>query len=86
MILNEVASSYPAKFVEALAGKFAADISYFVLNDPNRTRQLIENYESVLLPKAMSSDSQMGTPYNSDDSYWVDAKNYNGSRKSQYGL
>lgn len=83
---NESASSYPAKFVEALSAKFAADAAYFTLNDPKRTQQLIENYEGNLLPKAMSSDSQLGTPYNVDDHYWVDAKYTNGSRKSQYGL
>jgi len=84
--LNETASSYPAKFVEALSAKFAADIAYFTLNDPKRTQQLVENYEGVILPKAMSSDSQVGTPYLTDDNYWVDAKNTNGSRKTQYGL
>ena len=84
--LNEVASSYPGKFVEALAAKFAADVAYTALNDPKRTQMLIENYEGILLPKAMASDSQMGTGYLPDDNYWVDAKNTNGSRRSQYGL
>ena len=84
--LNENASNYPPKFVEALAAKFAADIAYTALNDPKRTESLVQNYEGILLPKAMSSDSQMGTGYLPDDNYWVDAKYTNGSRKSQYGL
>jgi len=86
VFLNDVASSYPPKVVEALAAKFAADVSYYSLNDPKRTEQLTTMYESVLLPKAMSSDSQNGTPYLTQDDYWVDAKYSNGSRKSQYGL
>lgn len=84
--LNDVPASYPPKFVEALAAKFAADIAYMALNDPKRTQQLVENYEAVLLPKAMSSDSQVGTTYLPEDSYWVDAKYGNASRKTQYGL
>jgi hypothetical protein len=83
---NDVAGSYPPKFVEALAAKFAADIAYYVLNDANRTKAVVEMYESIYLPKAMSSDSQQGTPYLTEDNYWVDAKYRNGSRKQQYGL
>lgn len=84
--LNNNPVSYPPKFVEALAAKFAADIAYYSLNDPKRTQMLIENYEGMLLPKAMSSDSQLGTPFLNEDNYWVDAKYRNGSRRSQYGL
>jgi hypothetical protein len=62
-------------FVDAFADKLAADMSFYVNNSNTSTKNLLEKYEGVSLPKAESEDSQgQGTPFEIDDNLWSYAK------------
>lgn len=59
---NDTPSYYSADFRVALATRIAAEICYTITNSANKAESLLQKYEQVDLPKAMSSDSQQGTP------------------------
>jgi hypothetical protein len=70
---NEDESQYTPTFIEAFADKLAADSCYQVTNDLGRTNALYELYNSISLPKALASDGQMGSMYEMNDNYYLNA-------------
>lgn len=47
--------------INAFIDKLAADISYTILNSPQKSEAFLKKYKSISLPKAMSENSQTGT-------------------------
>jgi hypothetical protein len=70
----EDTTKFSASFTDAFADKLAADMAYSVNNSTTSARELLEKYQGVSLPRAMSQNSQVGTPQSVDDNLWVYAK------------
>ncbi len=71
---NTTTTTYPSPFTIALATRLAAEICFDLTNDAKKARDLLEDYELVKLPKAMSFDSQQGTPLGMIQDEWEDAR------------
>ena len=67
-------NDYPSYFLEAFIDKLCADIGYMIINSPTVAESYMKKYETVSLPKAMSSNSQTGTQQNMRDNEWTLAK------------
>jgi hypothetical protein len=67
-------TKFSSSFTDAFADKLAADMSYAVLNSNTETRTLLEKYTGTSLPKAMTENSQEGTPPQVKDDLWSYAK------------
>ncbi len=72
--LNENTATYPGYFVNAFADLLAADMAYPLLNSNSKTREMMEYYEGVSLPKAESINSQIGTAKELNDNYWINSR------------
>ena len=57
----DVTKFFP-KFIEALVGKLAAELAYAVTSSRTLAEGLFKLYYDTKLPKAVSLDSQQGTP------------------------
>ena len=55
-------SAYTPLFVSALICRLAAEMCFSISNAAHKSAALMEEYEKVWLPRAMSSDSQQGSP------------------------
>jgi len=67
-------SKFSSSFTDAFADKLAADMCYAILNSNTEAKLLLEKYDGESLPKAMSENSQEGTPPQVQDDLWVYAK------------
>ncbi len=67
-------SKFSASFTDAFADKLASDMCYSVLNSNTEAKRLLEKYDGVSLPKAMTENSQEGTPPEILDDLWTLAK------------
>lgn len=76
-------SKYPAYFVEALIDKLCSDISYVIINSASKAEAFLAKYTKVSLPKAMSSNSQIGTQQQPRDNEWELAKDGNGGNAAR---
>jgi hypothetical protein len=63
-------TKFSSSFTDAFADKLAADMAYSINNSTTSTRELLEKYEGVSLPKATAENSQVGTPPQVDDNLW----------------
>lgn len=59
---NDTPSEYTAQFRKALSGKIAAAICFSLTESRSKAEDLLEKYTKITLPKAISSDSQQGSP------------------------
>lgn len=72
-------TTYPQSFVAALATKLAAQVCFSVTNDMKKTEALMQEYENMALPHAMSVDSQQGS------SDWIQQDEWENARLSGSG-
>jgi hypothetical protein len=73
--LNDNPETYTPEFEEALATKIAADIAFKVTTDESVTKAMIEKFQSIALPEALSVNSQNSTPTSVIDDEWLRVKN-----------
>lgn len=76
---NDSPSKYPAYFVDALVDKLSSDVAYTIVNSSTLGETYKKLYESISLPKAMSSNSQVGVQQTLQDDAWELAKYSNTS-------
>ena len=67
-------SKFSSSFTDAFADKLAADMCYPILNSNTESKLLLEKYDGVSLPKAMTENSQEGSPPDVLDDLWTLAK------------
>lgn len=67
-------TKYPSYFIDAFIDKLCSDICYAIVNSAQLAEKFKQLYESISLPKAMSSNSQGGTQQNVIDDAWEVAK------------
>jgi hypothetical protein len=66
----DVPSKYPSYFVDAFVDRLCADIAYMIVNSTTLGEKYKALYESVSLPKAISSNSQTGVQQVLKDDAW----------------
>jgi len=59
---NDDPSTYFPQFVTALQTRLAAELCFNLVESANKAQALFTEYEKIRLPRAMSADSQQGTP------------------------
>lgn len=67
-------SKYRPSFADALSDRLAYEAAYPILNSRSKTEDILQIYEGISLPKAMSDNAQTGTPMEMNDDYWLDAR------------
>lgn len=72
-------SKYQGLFVDAFGDKLCAEVSYAIINSASKAEAFELKYQKVTLQKAMSANSQVGTPDGVIDNAWELAKFSNGS-------
>ena len=77
-------SKWPPDFVAAFIDKLCSDISFMILNDAKKSQMFLEKYEKISLPKAKSSNSQVGSYSSIIDDEWTSAKFANGNAGRSY--
>jgi len=75
---NTDPTKYSAKFIEALACKLASELCFPLGESVSKSEALIKKYEDIDLPKAISSDSQQGTPQPPIQDEWFEAREAGG--------
>lgn len=75
-------TKYSQQFIEAFIDKLCSDIAFIIVNSASLGEKYLTLYESVSLPKAMSSNSQVGRQQNIQDDAWELAKYQNGQPNS----
>jgi len=55
-------TKYSPKFIQALATRLAAEIGFNITNSVAKAKELMQLYESVVLPDAVAIDSTKGSP------------------------
>lgn len=70
----ETTSKYTSEFTNAFIDRLASDVSYAIVNSSTLGEKYKSLYESVSLPKAMSSNSQSGYQQTLKDDSWELAK------------
>jgi len=71
-------TKYSYQFVEAFVDKLCSDIAYIIVNSSSLGDKYKNLYEGVTLPKALSSNSQVGRQQTIQDDAWELAKYQNG--------
>lgn len=71
-------SKYTADFITAFVDKLCSEIAYALVNSQSLGERYKQLYESVSLPKAMSSNSQGGIQQTLKDDAWELSKYHNG--------
>ena len=67
-------TKYSALFIEAFIDKLCSEIAYSIVNSATLGDKYKQVYETVSLPKATASNSQVGTQTNIQDDAWELAK------------
>ena len=75
---NDTPSTYPSDFITAFIDLLAADMAYAIVNSASLGQKYKELYEGVSLPKAISSNSQVGIQQTMEDDAWAIAKYQDG--------
>jgi len=73
-------ATYSADFITAFIDRLASDIAYAIVNSASLGEKYKNLYESVSLPKALSSNSQGGVQQNIQDDAWELAKYHDGQK------
>jgi hypothetical protein len=71
---NDDPSTYFPQFVTALETRLAAEICFNLVESANKAQALFTEYEKIRLPRAMSADSQQGTPMEARQDDWENAR------------
>jgi hypothetical protein len=71
---NDDPATYYPKFLTAFATRLAAAICFNLTESVQKAKDLLAEYEGSLLPRAVSSDSQQGTPLGVDQTEWDSAR------------
>jgi len=72
--INDTPSTYSGQFQTALATRLAAEICFNITQSMTKAMELLKKYESIDLVRAMSSDSQQGTPESITADEWENAR------------
>jgi hypothetical protein len=72
-------SKYPFLFIDAFIDRLCSDIAYMIVNSQTLGKDFHMKYETVSLPKATASNSQVGTQQSPSDDAWTLAKYGNGT-------
>jgi hypothetical protein len=72
--INDTPSTYSGQFQTALATRLAAEICFNITQSMTKAMELLKKYESIDLARAMSSDSQQGTPESITADEWENAR------------
>ena len=75
---NDDPGTYFAQFVDAFATRLASEICFELSQSSKKASLLWDDYEKVKLPRAISSDSQQGTPIQPMQDEWLTARSMNG--------
>ena len=67
---NDTPSEYTAMFRRAFATKLASEICFSLTDNATKAEALMEKYLKIVLPKALSDDSQQGTPKEARADEW----------------
>lgn len=70
-------TKYSHLFIEAFIDKLCSDIAYMIVNSSSLGEKYLELYEKISLPKATSSNSQVGKQATLTDDAWELAKYQN---------
>lgn len=70
---DDLRTYYPPSF-EALATKLAADAAFDITENNKKASELLQEYETVRLPRAIASDSQQGSPTEARQDAWETAR------------
>lgn len=65
---------YSPMFVTALASRLAAEICFNLTQSTSKSQAVLEKYEQIDLPRAMSADSSQGTPDEVIVDEWEEAR------------
>ena len=71
---NYNVATYFPEFKAALQGLIAAEICFAITNSAKKAADLRDVYDEILLPEAMSSDSQQGSPEPAIANEWDNAR------------
>jgi len=71
---NDTPSEYTAMFRRAFATKLASEICFSITDNATKAEALIDKYIKIVLPKAISDDSQQGTPRETRADEWEVAR------------
>ena len=71
---NDDPSTYYPKFITAFATRLAAAICFNLTESVKKSSDLHQFYLEVLLPAAVASDAQQGTPLQPDQTEWDSAR------------
>lgn len=72
--INDTPSSYSGQFQTALGSRLASEICFNITQSITKAMELLKKYESIDLIRAMSSDSQQGTPESIIQDEWENAR------------
>jgi hypothetical protein len=73
-------STYFSKFIMALAARLAAELAFPITGKTTTATKLMEFYNDVALPEAISADSQQGTPDRPFQDEWILARRHGTSQ------
>ena len=76
---NDTPSTYSSQFRDALANLIAAETCFSLTESVSRAEALFDKYTKITLPKAISIDSQQGTPLDAQADQWERARGTGGS-------
>jgi len=68
-------SKYASSFIDALIDRLSSEIAFAILNSSTKATAMLEKYEKISLPKAMSENSQVGVSQYVQDDAWELSKN-----------
>lgn len=71
VFFQEDTTKFSASFVDAFADKLASDAAFIVLNSSTKAITLLEKFNKITLPNAMSENAQISTPETPDDNDWL---------------
>lgn len=78
----ETPTLYSSDFITAFIDRLCSDLAYAIVNSSTLAEKYKELYEKVSLPKAISSNSQVGVQQTMRDDAWELSKYHNGSFES----
>ena len=73
-------TKFQSKFVQALAGRLAAELAIALTGKSTTMERLLTVYYDKKLPQAISKDSQQGTPQPAAQNEWINARRQGASQ------
>ncbi len=72
--INDIPQEYNSDFITAFAYLLASEMAFTLTNSRSLAEDMVKMYEGIKLPKAMSADSQQGTPQEPMQSEWLTSR------------